>query len=618
MDEISQLLDQINFHNKKFWIDNDPQISDIEYDKLVRQYIALNGDLSKIEKIVPTNISNGSKIKHAIPMLSLDKRYHYSEVIDWARKISRNGNELFSIQPKFDGWAGKYENNMLCTRGDGIYGEDISNKMPLINPISDRIDENFNIISGTEPVLGEIILKKSMFNKVQPYLLRTNGKAYKTTRSALTGLLSSNETKSLNIKPLEFVDYDKYNTLQVTLNDLEKMNWEFLIAEVQEWDYPTDGLVIKLVDAEYSNSLGFTAHHPKGQVALKYGNPNGRSKLINVEWFVGKYNTINPVGIIAPIVIGGHEIRRANLHNAQNILSLGIKIGDTVIVERCGEIIPDIMKVIPGETRENITIDACPECGAELRYSSPSLYCTNSFCSGSAIKRLTDSCWRLGFNNIGDSTISKLIDIGVNNVADIFELTKNDLYQLPGYAATSVNNLYDEIQRVKNTPIPDWKILSCLNIKMIGETTSETIFRYTTFDKLLEMDLDEFEKIPTIGKEKSYSLLIGLDENNELLVKLLNTLTVIQTWGQDDTPKPKICFTGKMQYERQYYENLAETAGYKAVSTVTSELSLLVTSDLSSTKGKMQKAMKLKIPIIHIDDFLTKIENPKSSIIEEE
>ena len=136
MDELSHLLEQINYNNKKFWIDNDPQISDIDYDKPVRNYIALGGDLSKIEKIIPTNISNGNKIKHEIPMLSLDKRYHYSEVIDWAKKISRNGNELFSIQPKFDGWAGKYENKMLCTRGDGVYGEDISSKLPLITSVS--------------------------------------------------------------------------------------------------------------------------------------------------------------------------------------------------------------------------------------------------------------------------------------------------------------------------------------------------------------------------------------------------------------------------------------------------------------------------------------------------
>lgn len=609
MSNLTELLDQIKFHSKKYWVDNDPQISDIEYDNLIRQYINLGGNKSDTEQLFPTIkfTESSEKFKHDVPMLSLDKAYHYSEVIEWAKKIARSDNEEFFVQPKLDGWSGKYINDKLVTRGDGDYGEDISSKLTLISANSPNLTQDFKNTNTSPFIIGEIVLSKTMFKKVQPYLLRSNGKMYKTSRSALTGLLSTKDTRSLNFKPLEFIDYSVFS-FKCSLETMMKMNWEFLIAECQEWDYPTDGLVIKLADEEYSISLGSTSHHPRGQIALKYGNPKGKTKVIGVEWFVGKNNTVNPVAIVEPIVIAGHEIKRANLHNAKIMLDMDIKINDEVLVERCGEIIPDIVTVFPAIDRKNIIINECPDCGSNLEYKEPFLYCTNQNCIGSLNKRLTDCCWRLGFKNIGESTILKLIDLGYDDVAKIFNIKRDELFQLPGFAQTSVDNLYNEIQRIKTTPIPDWKVLSCLNINNIGESISERIFMHVNFDKLLEMDLDEFEKIPSIGPERAYNLLIGLDDNNELLTQLFNTLTIIETFGQVKNNKGTVCFTGKMDRERSYYEGLAEAAGYKAVSTVTSDLKYLVTSDLNSTKGKMQKAIKLNIKIISIDDFLFKIE----------
>lgn len=591
----------IEYHNQKYWIENNPEISDEEFDKLTQDYINLGGSLSdfSFDNIQVSNI----KYEHKTPMLSLDKAYSIEEVLEWANGVVRDENEEILIEPKFDGWACKLVNInnkiLVTTRGDGKIGEDISSKLPLIN-IESTIPNNSYI-------LGEIVLLKSKFNKYKHLLLRNNGQEYKTTRSALAGILSSKELKQYNIpeKILDFMEYDKYS-LKVKISELRNINSELksLIDSIKSQDYPVDGIVFKLADINYSNSLGNTAHHPRGAIALKYGNPRGISKLINIEWFVGKNQTINPVGIIEPVIIGGHQINRVNLHNAYNILTKDIKINDMVVIERCGEIIPDLVEVIPSENRQNIIINSCPACGAKLEYIEPFLYCTNPNCDGTLLKRLTDSCVRIGLKNIGKETVNKLIDIGIENIYDILTINKNTLYQLPGFADTSVNNLYNEIQRVVKKEIPDWVILSVLNINGFGDELSKVILSNFTFTDLFNCNVDDLLTIPGMAEIRAFTLMEGLEENRELINKLFNILKITETKNSNIINLPTICFTGKMPQPRSYYEDLARTKNYEPVNSVTKDLNLLVTSELDRQSSKVTKAKKLGIKIITLNEFL--------------
>lgn len=596
----TELYNLIKYHNKLYWIDNNPIISDDEYDSLVNKYISLGGKLEDFN-IIPPQIENSNKYEHKIPMLSLDKAYSMEEVLSWGSKICRSPNEELLIQPKFDGWACKIINNnnslKLVTRGDGYIGDDITNKISLIN--IPKIVYDYPI------TLGEIVLLKSKFNKYKHLILRDNGLEYKTTRSALAGLLSTKELKVLNINEpiLDFMMYDLY-TVTKSYNQLSIHDYSHIVNAIKDKDYPTDGAVFKLKDINYYTSLGSTSHHPRGAIALKFGNPKGISKLINVEWFIGKNNTINPVGIIEPVIIAGHEIRRVNLHNAQNIIDKNIKINDNVVIQRCGEIIPDLIEVIPSENRQNIILNKCPSCSSIIKYEPPFLYCTNPECSGSLLKKLTDSCVRLGIDNIGKGTISKLINIGIENIYDILTINKYSLYELEGFAETSVNNLYNEIQKIKTEPIEDWKILSCLNINGIGDELSRLILKTYTFDELLNLDnLEDFIKIPKLSNIRAYELFEGLTINVDLIIDLLNTLNVIET-KNEDSEKLNICFTGKMKHPRSYYENLAEKNNYHCVSSISKDLDLLVTSDLERQSSKINKARKLGIQIITVNEFL--------------
>lgn len=602
-DRKAELFNMIEYHNKLYWIDNDPKISDIEYDNLVKEYIKLGGKLEDFKFNTRLSLT---KYIHKIPMLSLDKAYSHDEIIKWCQKVCRSKDEIILIQPKFDGWAGKLifiDNKFkLVTRGDGKIGEDISNKLEII-----QLPEFKDIKSNTF-IIGEIILSNINFNKYKNQILRDNNQPYKSPRSALAGLLGSKEIKyKFNNKILEFLPY-AYSSTAKFFKDLENIHdFNKLVDNIKQIykSYPMDGIVFKLADTEYYNSLGNTSHHPYGAIAFKFGNPSGISKLINVEWFIGKNNTINPVGIIQPVVIAGHEIRRVNLHNAQMMIDKQLHINDEVVIERCGEIIPDVVEVKPSVNRKPIILNQCPCCGSNIKYEPPFLYCTNLNCSGSLSKRLIDSCVRLGIDNIGKGTINKLIDIGIADIYDILTIDKEILYELPGFAEISVNNLYNEIQKVVNNEIEDWKILSCLNINGFGDELSRSILTIYTFDELLNCNIDDFIKIPGLSEIRAYNLLIGLDDNNELLINLLNLLKVKITKNNKSIIDQKtICFTGKMPNPRSYYEKLAENKGYHPINSVTKDLDILVTSEIDRKSSKINKAKKLNIKIITLDEFL--------------
>lgn len=596
---INELEKLIKYHDNLYWNENEPEISDEEYDKLIQELKLLDSNNPLLQKL--SGSTYGQKVQHEESMLSLDKVYSVDELLIWAEKISRNNSELFSIEPKFDGWSGQYTNRTLYTRGDDGLGQNISDKIPIIK--IERDEKYTPLKNHIDNERGEIIMKKSTFSAVQPKIKRKDGQLYKTERSILAGLLRTKETQIQFGEILTFLPYDSYG-VNFSLQEMKSLDWKTLIDNIKQSDYPTDGLVIKLKDLNYSQSLGVTAHHPRGQIALKYGNPIGTSKLLNIEWFVGKNNTLNPVAIIEPCIIAGHTISKVNLHNAQNIIDININIGDLIVVERCGEIIPQITKVIPGEKRTPISITSCPQCGSSITFNSPFLYCENSDCGGALSKKLTDTCWRLGIENIGQSTINKLIDNGVENIIDILNITLQELFDLDRFGIKSASNLYDEIHKVKTTPIEEWRILSSLNINGIGDTLSKELLSKRKLNDLRSMDLLDLEKIPMIGQIRAHDLYLGLDENSQLLDDLYDILTIKQTTPRNIT-KGKVCFTGKMPNERAYYEKLAEDNGFTPTNTVTSDLTYLICQDITSTKGKMKKAQSLGINIITLNQFFT-------------
>lgn len=594
-DEIRELEEEIERHDHLFWVVGEPEISDEDYHALTRRLKELDPNNPLLDKIHTPTIESSTSVEHIVPMLSLDKVYTVPELIDWAFKVARTENERVLLQNKFDGWSIELRTGAMSTRGDGYIGDDISNKLIYVKLLDGTSASNVMYDHG------ELVMLKSDFERYRPHILRKSGEQYKTPRTILTGLLTKDDIRDNVKEVLTFIPFSAFQ-IELKVSELKDLDWDALLEERKNADYPIDGLVLKLADEEYGKSLGSTSHHVRSAMALKLTNPTGKTVLRSIRWSFGKHK-ITPVGEVDPVEIGGVIVDSPNLHNYKYIIDNNIHIGDTLIVERCGDIIPDVQSVIPGEVRTPIILEACPACGSLVEYISPELVCTNPECVGKHLKRLLDSVVRIGIERLGEPTLEKLISIGVSNLIDIFNLSKEDIIKLERFGESSSENLFNEIQKVKINGVHEWQILASLNIKGVGRRMSKMILENMSLSELRNKSVEELESIKGVGFITAHSIYCDLVGNRGYIDELLKILPII---GGDESmiPKGTICFTGKMPEVRSYYEGLAIGNGYEPTSRVTKDLGLLVCMDPDSNSGKAKKARQYGIKIMHLNDWL--------------
>lgn len=585
---------EIRRHNDLFWVVGDPEISDEKFNELTKELRYINPNNPVLHEINTPTVKSEGKIKHKFPMLSLDKMYTIEEIIDgWATKVKRSDKERFLIQNKFDGWSVEKNNAKLSTRGDGFYGDDISDKQVYIKLLDG------SPVSNIIYVHGELVMLKSDFEKYRSKILRRDGSQYKTSRTILTGLLADDDIRDDVKRVLTLLPFETFQ-LRATFSELKNIDWNTLINERKNADYPIDGLVIKLEDEEYGKSLGSTSHHIRSAMALKFTNPTGKTVLRDVIWSVGK-TKITPVAVVDPVEIGGVTVDGPNLHNAKYIIDKDIRIGDTLILERCGDIIPDVQQVIPGEVRKTINILNCPSCGSDVRYDEPEIKCTNPECGGMLTRRLLDSIIRIGIDGIGEPTVDKLVSNGYRNLIDVFNLTKEDIMALDGFANTSSDNMLKEILRVKTNGVYEWQILASLNIPLIGTRMSKMILKNMSLEELRNKQISELENLKDVGFITAHSIYCGLLDNKKYIDELLEILPTI---NENQEEKKTICFTGKMPEPRSYYEKLASANNLEPVKSVNKELDILVCADVNKTGGKINKAKKYGTIMMSVEEFL--------------
>ena len=611
----SELEELIQYHNQAYWDKGSPEISDVKYDSLIQALRKIDADNELINAIYTPHVSSMGSITHSTPMLSLDKAYSLGEIMEWAKKYARYPEETFLIEPKYDGISAKFENGILSTRGDGFQGENISDKIPLIELEAPNYIGKLN-----RNARGEILVRKDRFKTIQNSI-RPNGITYKNSRNILTGFMVLKEQKY--ISQLEFamrslnsfltlVDYELFS-IEVNLEEIEAQ-WDSIISDFEKLPYPLDGIVIKLADLEYRNSLGNTAHHPRGEIAFKFQNIAKESTLVNVEWSFGK-NCLTPVAEIEPIDIGGITIKHATLHNYQNVLDRDIQIGDTCLVERAGDVIPYIKESTPGLLRQSVLIENCPCCGSKLVRKGPEICCVNPDCFESNLQRLYASVKSIGIEELGLPNIRNMMTIlNVKNLKDIFALNKGDLEKLPNFKSKKINNLFNELQRARN--IKDYQLLAALNIAHIGQNMAKLLLSEHSLDELLTMKEEDFCNIRGIGPERAKALSEELSSQAEYINEFRNALFIESTQG--GLEKPKICFTGKMPEKRSYYETIAIANNYEVADDVNSSLNLLVANNLNVKSTKINKAEKLQIKIISLDDWLKEVTIPESLTIKQD
>lgn len=609
----AQLASLITYHNRKYWEDGEPEISDDNYDLLVRALTRLNPRHPLLSQVQAPLVAGNGKVHHVKPMLSLDKAYSLEEVLAWGAKYARNPEEPLLIQPKYDGISALWSNRVLATRGDGEIGEDISDKAVLIE--LEHPDGVMPLLSFSKPARGEIVIREDDFKSLYPNIRNRNGRSYKNSRNAVAGIMGLKEIREMVLQKakLTLVDYSLFSW-HSSLQSL-KDDWPEILLKAEALPYPMDGLVIKLADVAYSDSLGNTAHHPRGQIAFKFSGVRSVSRLLNVEWSFGK-NCLTPVAEIEPVEIGGTTIRRASLHNLQNILEKDLQIGDQVTVERAGDVIPYIVSSEPGENRRSCLIETCPSCGAALVRKLPELCCVNPDCFETQLQRLLAAVKNIGIERLGEPNLRKLMQcLQVRKLSDLFRLTVADLLRLDGFQRVSANNLYQEIQSARQ--VPDWQILASLNLRGIGPNIAKSILTVYSIEELRQKTVEELSRLDGIGPERAGTLFGELRAQSELIDELLSNVEVIASKGDAGSMKT-ICFTGKMPEKRSYYEAMAAEHGYSPADSVSSSLSLLVAADTESSSGKIDRARKYGVRVVSLADWLEEISEKGKNVFQTE
>ena len=359
-----------------------------------------------------------------------------------------------------------------------------------------------------------------------------------------------------------------------------------------------------MATAQQSVGLGNTAHHPRGAIAYKFTNRRAETTLLGVEWSFGK-NCLTPVAQLAPVELSGITIKRATLHNVQNLIDLGVMIGDTVTVERAGDVIPYIAECRPGAERRSPFITECPCCGSKLERRGPELVCPSPDCFETRLQRLLAALKALGIERLGEPTLRKMMrELGVRHLTDLFKVTADDLKtKLDGFQEKSAANLIEEIRKARR--VEEFRVLASLNIAGIGLNVARSLLAGRSIAELRTMSAAELAGFDGIGPERAAALTREFDRQREYLDELLAAVELVRGDDEPDGGAPTVCFTGKMPEKRSYYETEARKRGYRPADSVARGLSLLVAADPQGESTKLDKARKLGIRIVTPEEFLS-------------
>lgn len=668
---VDELRDVLRFHEYRYYVLNDPLISDEQYDQLYKK-------LEKIEKENPEIITPDSPtqrvgnslnkdfetVSHLVPMLSLENSYNLQDLIDWNKRLNGlvdHQKMHFSAEPKFDGASISliYDNDMLyrgATRGDGAAGDDITVNLRQIGsiPLSARFSDY-----GIEriEIRGEVLMTKENFKKYNESLSEEGFSPLANPRNAAAGSLRMKDPAAVRKRKLEailyHVSYIKLNhkgleiypqllnthggTLQLLselgfktpihekkvfadINDVINFCLEFEVKR-DELPYEIDGMVIKVNEIELQQQLGSTSHHPRWAMAFKFKARQATSKLVNVEFQVGRTGSITPVAKIEPVHIGGVTVTSVSLFNEGIIEEKDLRIGDTVIVERAGDVIPYIVKPLKeirtGKEQKIIFPTHCPVCGDEL--IKPELEavwrCVNINCEAQVVERIIHFVSKdaMDIKTFGEANVRKFYSLGIlTDIPSIYSLDFEKISSLEGFKKKSVNNLQTAIENSKTQSLN--RLIFGLGIRYVGQTTAKILAKNadTIFD-LKRFSLEDFLTLKDIGNKVAESIYAFFhnEENIEMLEKLKDKGINIKG-DKTETVGGKLSgstflFTGTLPtLKRSNAEKLAEQNGGKLLSSVSSNLNYLVAGD--SAGSKLEKARKIKsIKIISEDDFLKMI-----------
>ena len=656
-EKIEVLSKQINYHNDLYYQQSKSEISDYEFDQLLNELIQLEVqfpefkyDDSPTQRVGGTITKEFNTVVHKYPMLSLGNTYSIEELEEFDARVQKGLGSTdyeYFCELKFDGVAISltYENGMLVravTRGDGTRGDDVTNNARTIRTvplkIESPIDSNFE-------VRGEVFMPKTVFTQLNKEREDIGEVTYANARNTASGSLKMQDSSIVAKRKLDCYLYSLIGdnlpvaTHAEAIKRLENMGFNIsptyrkcntiseVIAYVNEWEnkrhelpLETDGIVIKVNSIDQQNELGFTAKNPRWAISYKYKAENAITTLNDVTFQVGRTGAITPVAELEPVLLAGTTVKRASLHNANEIARLDLRIGDQVYVEKGGEIIPKVTGVELTQRQSNsepiIYISHCPECHTELiRNEGEAVhYCPNiNGCPPQIKGRIEHYIQRKAMNidSLGEKTIALLYDQGlVNSPADLYTLTYDNVISLEGFKDLSTTNLLKGIEQSKQTPFES--VLFAIGVRFVGRTVAEKLASYfKSMDALSKATFEELIEVPEIGERIAGSIVsfFSDSENVNEIERLKSYGLIFEIDETANQPESDILHgqtfvvSGVFEkYSRDELKEAIKNNGGKVVSSISAKLDFLIAGD-NMGPAKKEKAEKLEIKIISEADF---------------
>ena len=668
-EKYTKLRSEIEYHNNLYYNEDNPIISDMEYDFLIHELKELeqkypelleynkNGENSPTEKIGGTASEKFSKVRHRVPMLSLSNTYNISEIEDFdkrvkkiilAENIENNSKELeYILELKLDGLSISliYENGMLVqavTRGDGQVGEDVTENIREIPTVPKKLKENISL-----EVRGEIILPISSFNRINQEREDEGEDVFANPRNAASGTIRQLDKTIVAERGLDcylyyLVNAENYGikTHMESIEYIEKLGFKTtkifekytdfkkLEEAIDKWhddrkklDYETDGLVIKVNNFSLYETLGYTTKSPRWAIAYKFPAEQVKTKLMDVTFQVGRTGVITPVAELEAVNLSGSVVKRASLHNFDEIRRKDIKIGDNVIVEKAAEIIPQVVNVVfDDRTGKEIEIQEpanCPVCNSELAHEEGlvALKCHNPLCPEKVKRQIAYFVSRdaMNISGLGDKIVEKFIELGkIKTIVDIYSLKeyREELENLEKMGQKSVDNLINNIEASKNRDFS--KVLYALGIPFVGKFNANLLTKnFKNIENLKNQSIENLLAVKGIGDKVAIAVNTFLNnENNWKIITDLQNIGLQFAINESDLKEiadnpikgKNFLATGKLQkYKRNDIKDIILSKGGNYLSAVSKNLDFLIAGEKAGSK--LEKAEKLGVRVLTEEEF---------------
>ncbi|MFV9511463.1 NAD-dependent DNA ligase LigA [Tepidibacillus sp. LV47] len=660
--KIEDLRKTINQHNYSYYVLDQPTITDQEYDELMRELIQLEKEYPQFQTLdSPTQKVGGQplpyfeKVEHKVPLLSLANAYNEQDLYEFDRRVRQvagNQEVRYMVELKIDGLAVSltYENGLFimgATRGDGTTGEDITQNLKTIRSLPLRLNEPVTI-----EVRGEAYLPKKEFERINQKRKEQGEPLFANPRNAAAGSLRQLDPKIAAKRGLDIFLYGigsiegkELSSHSEGLNYLEQLgfkvnkerrlftNMDDVIAFVKEWTvkrptlpYEIDGMVIKVDSYALQRELGTTAKSPRWAIAYKFPAEEAVTILEDIEVNVGRTGVVTPTAILKPVHLAGTTVKRASLHNEDMIREKGLMIGDHVIVKKAGDIIPEVVAVLPerrtGDEKPYHMPTHCPACQSELVRldGEVALRCINPSCPAQIIEGMIHFVSRDAMNieGLGERVVIQLYENGlIENVTDLYTLKREQLLALERMGEKSVQNLLTAIEASKDNSLE--RLLFGLGIRLVGAKAAKVLAaRFQTMDQLMKATKEELMAIDEIGPKMADSIVTFFEQENvKEMIQRLKELGVNMTYkGAESTIKRESRFTGKtvvltgtlQHLTRKEATEKLEALGAKVTGSVTKKTDYVIAGE--NAGSKLTKAKELGIPILTEEDLLKELEVP--------